>query len=222
MDSKSLIKKLLPGALVRATRPARGYLAAQSRFDRRFGVDTSGVLEPDELGVDAGKIDDAGGYEPTERAALFRILKSLGVRYERFTFVDLGSGKGAALLYAAALPFKKVIGVELSPGLHRIAERNIARYRGRIKCRDVASVCADAAAYAIPPGPAIFFLFNPFRGRTFETVAGNLERSLAADPREAFIVYHHTLARHDALDRAARLEPVRRARDHTIYRFRAG
>jgi SAM-dependent methyltransferase len=181
------------------------------------------MVEQSELGIDVGKIDDAAAYGATPRPVFFRILKSLPVRYERFTFVDLGSGKGAVLLYAAELPFKKVIGVELSPGLHRIAERNIAGYRGkRIKCNDVESVCADAAAYALPPEPTIIFLFNPFRGRTLETVAKTIGSSLRAHPREAIVIYYHPGARHDTLDRAAGLEQIQRAEDHTIYRPRAG
>src|SRR5258706_1122372 len=223
MDYKSLFKKLVPDFLVGATRPARRSFEAQRRFDRRFGVDTSGILEPGELGVDVRNIDDAGGYEATPRPVFFRILKSLPVRYERFAFVDLGSGKGAALLYASELPFKKIIGVELSPGLHRIAERNIAGYRGeRTRCGDVKSVCADAAAYVLPPEPTILFLFNPFRGRTLETVAGNIQSSLRAQPREAFVIYYHSLALHDALDRDACLGPVRPARGAPTYRAREG
>jgi SAM-dependent methyltransferase len=167
MDYKGLLKRFVPDFLIHWTRPMRQYFEAQRRFDRRFGVDTSGMVEQSELGIDVGKIAAAAAYGATPRPVFFRILKSLPVRYERFTFVDLGSGKGAVLLYAAELPFKKVIGVELSPGLHRIAERNIAGYRGkRIKCNDVESVCADAAAYALPLEPTIIFLFNPFRGRT--------------------------------------------------------
>jgi hypothetical protein len=37
----------------------------------------------------------------------------------------LGSGKGRALLVASELPFAKIIGVELSRELHRIAEQNL-------------------------------------------------------------------------------------------------
>jgi hypothetical protein len=45
-----------------------------------------------------------------------------------FTFIDLGSGKGRVLLMAAAYGFKRIIGVEFMPELHRVAEENIRKY----------------------------------------------------------------------------------------------
>jgi hypothetical protein len=45
-----------------------------------------------------------------------------------FTFIDLGSGKGRALLMASAYPFKRIIGVEFMPELHRVAQENIRKY----------------------------------------------------------------------------------------------
>ncbi|MBZ5489392.1 MAG: class I SAM-dependent methyltransferase [Acidobacteriia bacterium] len=45
-----------------------------------------------------------------------------------FTFIDLGSGKGRALLMAAQYGFKRIIGVEFMPELHRVAQENIRKY----------------------------------------------------------------------------------------------
>ena len=45
-----------------------------------------------------------------------------------FTFIDLGSGKGRVLLMASDYPFKKIIGVEFMPELHRAAQENITGY----------------------------------------------------------------------------------------------
>ena len=48
-------------------------------------------------------------------------------RLRDFTFIDLGCGKGRVLLMASDYPFKKIIGVEFMPELHRAAQKNIAR-----------------------------------------------------------------------------------------------
>lgn len=210
---------MVPRPLVTATRPLRIYFDPQTRFDRKFGVDTCGTVEPRDLGVGYAADEEPGGYEATPRAAFMRIITTLALDYRRFTFVDLGSGRGAVLLYASEFPFKKIIGVEFAPALHEIAGRNLAAYdRRRMKCKDVRTVCIDAAAFPIPPEPAVLFLFNPFKGRPFAAVVENIERSLAACPREMIVIYYHTLCRHDALDRALGLESFRRDPDHTVYR----
>lgn len=106
---------------------------------------------------------------------------------EDFTFVDVGAGMGRAVLLASELPFKAVVGVELHPGLARIARRNLAVWRGAGRERTPATVvCADAVEFEWPAGPCMAFLFNPFgavvmRGllkalaKTFRGRAGELD-----------------------------------------------
>ena len=50
-----------------------------------------------------------------------------------FSFIDIGSGKGRALILAGRLGFREAIGVEFSSNLHRIAEKNLARVRGSMR-----------------------------------------------------------------------------------------
>src|SRR4051812_26340785 len=205
MGYKKFVKRFTPDAIVTPTPPLRRYFDPQHRFDRRFGVETIGFIEPENLGTAEADGRETGGYEATPQEAFLRIVKSLELDYERYTFVDMGSGKGAVLLYAAAFPFKKIIGVEFSPVLHRIAERNLARYRGKKVCRRLHSLCVNAAAFPIPPGPVALFFFNPFKGRTLETVSGNIERAVAAGRRDLVVIYYHTVSRHPVFDRAQRL-----------------
>ena len=120
------------------------------------------------------------------------LIESLGVDYERFTFVDLGSGKGRALLIASEYAFHAIVGVEMSPRLHAIAAANIAAYRGTAqRCRDVRSMEADATKFVFPAGPLVIYLWNPFEAPVFRIVLANLEASLAREPRDIFILYIH-------------------------------
>jgi hypothetical protein len=43
--------------------------------------------------------------------------------------------------------------------------------------------------YVYGPEPLVLFLFDPFGRETFCSVVANLEASLRAKPREAFVVY---------------------------------
>lgn len=175
-------------------------------------------MELAELGI---RNDDAAGYEATTRRAFVRILKSVRLHYENFTFVDMGSGKGAVLLYASEFPFKRVIGVEFAPALHQIAEQNIVSYRSKtVQCKNVTSLCMDATVYPIPAEPTVFYFGNPFKGAVLQTVRANIENSLMQHPREVTIIYHHPLSRHAHWDHAEFLEVRRRARDHSVYTSR--
>ena len=220
MGYKSVLKRFVPGSLVEATRPLRLYFDPQHRFDRQFGVETTGFIEPEDLGTPEARADETGAYEPTPRAPFRRIITSLGLDYARNTFIDMGSGKGAVVLYAAEFSFKEIIGVEFSPALHSIAEHNLVAYGGRKACGNIKLLCMNAAAFAIPEGPSVLFFFNPFKGRTLETVSRNIERSIEEKPRDIIVVYYHTLSRHPVFDLAHRLEAIRRAADHTVYRGR--
>ena len=74
-------------------------------------------------------------YEATSFGKFSRAMEILAPRYEGFTFVDLGSGKGRVLLLAALRPFRRVIGVEISASLHTRAQANVEALRGAIRVR---------------------------------------------------------------------------------------
>ena len=60
--------------------------------------------------------------------------------FRDFIFIDLGSGKGRALLMASDYPFRRIVGVELLPQLHRAAQDNLTKYRSETQqcfCRAV-------------------------------------------------------------------------------------
>jgi hypothetical protein len=212
---KQTIKRFLPAPLLMISR----YFKPQRRFDRRFSVNTIGIIEPDKLDVEDPS--DASGYEPTELAVFTRMMSDLPLDYERFIFVDIGSGKGAVILYASAFPFKRIVGIEFSPPLHRIAEQNIASYHSeRMKCKNVKSLCMNVADFCLPPEPTVLYLFNPFKGRALQKVIANTRRSLGEHPRDLAVVYYHPKCRHSAWDRASFLKQIRRQEDHTIYRSR--
>ena len=136
-------------------------------------------------------------YQPTDPAAFRKMLEAMNVDFREFTFIDLGSGKGRTLLMASEFPFRRIVGVELLPELHRIAEKNIAAFaRAEQKCGNVESVCADARDFAFPAEPLLLYLFNPLPAPALETVIDNLRRSLEQSPRDIRVLYHNPLSEH--------------------------
>jgi SAM-dependent methyltransferase len=135
-------------------------------------------------------------YQPTERELFHEMLDALAqhasIDFTGFTFVDLGSGKGRALLMASDYPFRRIVGVELLPALHEIARQNLAQYHAESqKCFAVESVCADATTFALPEGPLVIYLFNPFPEAGLRRALAKLIESVEAHARPVYVVYHN-------------------------------
>ncbi len=99
---------------------------------------------------------------------------------------------------AALRPFKRVIGVELSEELNRVARANVERIRGRLRCQDVELVTEDAALYVVPDDVTVAYLFAPFGGKIFHQVLFNLIASVDRRPRSLRLVYN-SASEQDAL-----------------------
>jgi SAM-dependent methyltransferase len=170
----------------------RSYRAVHP-FDERFGVDTSGLLYELASGHQHDPYNNGYfGVAPSVfHSAMQAVRDRLQLDYQRFRFVDVGSGKGRALLLACDYPFREILGVELSPELDRVARANIARYPGARHRPRVTSMQGDAAEFPWPPGPLIVYMWNAFTGPVMERVFQNLEASLAQLPRELYLVYIH-------------------------------
>ncbi len=147
-------------------------------------------------------------YQPTEPALFREMLASLiqastNIDFREFTFIDIGSGKGRALLMAANYPFQRVLGIELMPDLHRVAKENIGKYKSDSQqCFAIESVCADASDFVFPPEPTVLYLFNPLPQSALAAMISNLEHSLLERPRPVFALYHNPLLE-DVLTRNA-------------------
>ena len=126
------------------------------------------------------------GYSAATPSAFTQALSALPIRYEDFTFVDIGCGKGRALMIAAEFPFQRLLGVEIGPGLCEIARANVATVPG-LAAR-VSIVNEDATSVAYPDGPLLLFLFNPFLAPVLRRVLRNLERQLRHSPRPAYLL----------------------------------
>jgi SAM-dependent methyltransferase len=109
---------------------------------------------------------------------------------EDFSFVDIGAGMGRAVLLAAQLPFREASGVELNPALVRIARRNLAVWRssGRAQA-PMKMICGDAAEFALPAGPCLAFLFNPFGAPVMRRLLAAWSKSLAGRSGQLDILY---------------------------------
>ena len=183
-------------------------------FDAAHGTDTAAVL----VGRELGPCVTRGGhlvvhYETTSAAAVRTALDDLALDFSGSVFIDLGCGKGKPLMVAATSPFRRLIGVDISPTCIAVARRNIARYGpDKIDPFRVELLVMEAEDFEFPDDPLVIYLYNPFPAAVLERVVAKLEASLRRRPRPAAIVYMnpHALA---ALDRCALFERVQTRAD---------
>jgi len=192
-------------------------------FDGNFGTDTGATfIQSEGLDITSPNWIYATRYRPTPAAKLHEMLAALPIRYEEFTFIDFGSGKGKVLLLASDLPFKAIIGLEFSEHLHQVAQRNLAYYRSEKQvCQRIECVLIDATMYDVPPEPTVCYFFNPFREPVMAQVVRRLEASLDAVPREMFIVYYRPLFHH-LLSTSKYFREFRANEEYAIYKSTVG
>ena len=134
------------------------------------------------------------GYQPTEPALFTEMMASLNINFQEFTFIDLGSGKGRVLLMAADYPFRRIVGVELFPALHRVAQQNLNAYASDSQqCFAMETVCGDAREFIFPEEPTLLYLFNSLPEAALIEVMADLNDSLRQCPREVYLLYHNPL-----------------------------
>ena len=156
-------------------------------------------------------------YQPTDEVAFREMIGELPIRHDQFTFIDLGSGKGRTLLMAAEYGFRRIVGVELLPELHKTAQENIEKLiTSRKMPADIQSICQDARDFEFPVEPLIVFLFHPFPEPVLEEVVNRLSVSLRKDPRSTYVVYHNPVLGH-VLEESPALKVLRRAEQYTVF-----
>ena len=189
----------------------RWMAAADRRREAPFGVSSDGPVELRELTIDSENRALGFPYVPSPGLLVDTLLGSLDEDLSQFCFVDFGSGKGRVLLVAAHHPFREVVGVEFSPELHEIASSNIRSYTSPARrCRNVHSVCADAASFPIPERERVLYFNNPFAGPVFARVLANIRAAHERAPHKSYVLYQQLAGDLEA-DRTDNIATLQRA-----------
>ncbi len=184
-------------------------------YDCDFGVDTTWARLP--LSVRIRELFSERLYQPTDPAEFREVIRHIPADLSNFVFIDLGSGKGRALLLASEYSFQEIIGVEVQPELHAIAEQNVLRFEaeGRLK-QPVRTLCMDARDFRFPLRPIVLYLFNPFPDYVLEPVVAHLQSSLLLQPRPVFVIYNTPWER-QVFERVTGLRKIFEAHNFLIY-----
>lgn len=171
--------------------PLAAWRAGRHRLTERFyewwfRVETQAEVSSEELGFSQSEFHF---YAATDYASLFRVLKRVIPVGEGGVFLDYGSGKGRALIVAAASgKFRRVFGVEISGDLATVARRNVEAARKRLKCQEVEVVVGGADRYEVPAEVTHAYFCNPFHGSILRESFRRLQESVCRSPRQVTII----------------------------------
>jgi SAM-dependent methyltransferase len=190
-------------------------------YDCDHAVDTTWARLP--LSVRMREVFSERLYQPTVEEEFAAIMGHFAdINLETYTFIDLGSGKGRALLLAAMYPFNRIIGVEVQPGLDAIARRNVEAFaRSGQLCHRIECFCSDAREYDFPPTNLLLYLFNPFPDYVLREVLANLSASARQAPRSIFVLYNAPFEKQE-FARVPELEKYYESSQYQLYRSQSG
>jgi SAM-dependent methyltransferase len=158
-------------------------------IDRALGLETAEFVSVENLGLNRQVAFDYG-------VAGWRSLQVILKRGEvtaTDVFADFGSGKGRVLYLASRYPFRRIIGIDLSPRMADDARRNL-RDQPRVQV-----VEANAAEWPVPDDLTFACFHNPFPNAVFEAVTSHLLVSLERRPRRFRLIYRRPHRMHGHL-----------------------
>jgi len=173
-------------------------------YDRRRGTDTGGKASMRQLGV-GGVVGEHGtGFQSVNARHLRTVLRELRLPLDA-GFLDLGCGKGKAVVVAAEHGFTRCVGVDVVEELCRVAAANV-RLLGLDDRVEV--VCGNGLDHAFGQ-ERVVFVNNPFSAELLETLVDRLSTALAARDEPAWLVYANP-AWQDVVERHGGWREIRR------------
>jgi SAM-dependent methyltransferase len=159
------------------------------RGTRKYGAGTFLPAELKSLTIRGGNVRDGSRYE----AVSYYMLEHLFIAFRKLSdeteIVDLGCGKGRAMMVAPYFGFTKVTGVDFAEEVCAEARHNMQVTARAFPGLDWKVLTADVLEYDIQPADSVFFMFNPFNERILGRFLERLESSYLDHPRPLAFIY---------------------------------
>ena len=171
----------------------RYQLYREKQFDIKYDIETRHHISSTDLKIKSKNKKYAFRYEPIPIENFYASMKNLNIQHEEYNFIDMGAGKGRALLLASDFPFKELIGIEFSKEIYNIAKNNISKFETMNKNNNFNLLYMDAEKYSFPDENIILFLYNPFDGQVLHNVVNNIKLHIENTTKDFIIIYHYPM-----------------------------
>jgi predicted RNA methylase len=153
--------------------------------ERHLGIRSAEIIGLKELHLEH---EERREYSPTQFHDFRCMEQFLRPKTSDEVFVDYGAGLGRMLILAATLPFRRVIGIEISTLLAERARENISRCRRELRCKDIKVFIVDAATFELPTDATTIYFFNPFAGNILASVLDKIRFSYQQRARRIKVI----------------------------------
>ena len=134
--------------------------------ERLQGLDFSKVTPSADLGFDDKLVSHCS---PSGNKYLTRLLNDLSIGH-RDNILDIGCGKGSAILRMTELKFNRVDGIEIASHNAEIARKNF----NKLKINNVEIFNIDATKFSGYSNYNYFYFYNPFPDSIMELVISQI------------------------------------------------
>jgi SAM-dependent methyltransferase len=163
-----------------------------TRFDRRYGVDTTGIESEYLANVRSDYVAGATYYEPSKQRDVVRMMRLIPADRRAVTFIDAGCGKGRVLFLAALDGFENIVGVEFSDVLASVARINAEIFKRRTRTKaSIRVLTQDVATFEFPDTDIVLYLYNPFSAELMQIVVDRVVAFATRTRRRVYIAYRN-------------------------------
>ena len=169
---------------------------ARLPIDGLYGIDTAGIINASALRSGSGADVHSFGYGASLPSVIRRAIETCP-NLDQASFIDLGCGKGLPLAVATEYPFRRIVGVELSPTLSAVAAQNAERVAAAHPQRTrIEIVQGDMLTSELPTGYLIAYLYNPAYPPLLRRLVRRLAEHQAQGNKVMVIYYNPSSARY--------------------------
>ena len=175
------------------------------------------VQDLDLKASNAAEASDAHVCASVSAKVLDWALDGLAIDPRDYSFIDIGSGCGVAVLRAASRPFQRAIGVELAREMHELALAN-AEWANRhwpIAAGAIELHNESALNTVLPDSPCVVFLYSPFGESVMQSFIERVIASWRQNPRPMIVLYLHAV--HDDLFQRREFVPLPLQQPERLY-----
>ena len=155
----------------------------------KYHIRTFAPVSLNKLSISNGDIRKASPYEAVNYYLLEKLLTSFRKLSDVTSIIDLGSGKGRAMVVAAHFGFTNITGVEFAQELCAESSENMKKVQHKFPGIHWKVINDNVEHFTIGANDSAFFMFNPFTVEVLRSFLVNLEKSCRQFPRTIWFLY---------------------------------